>query len=411
MRITYLHQYFNTPDMPGSTRSYELGRRLVSKGHEVNLITAWREADGRSEPFQTQEAGIRVHWLPVAYSNHMSYSARVRAFFDFAWRSARLAAAIEADVIFASSTPLTIALPGVFAARRRRLPMVFEVRDLWPELPIAVGAIRNPLLKTAAFRLEQFAYRNAAMIVALSDGMRDGIVATGVEPGKVEVITNTSDIVAFRPDRKLREEFRSGLGIDDETTLLTYAGTFGLINDVGWLVRLAFELRSERRLRFLAIGSGQQYAAVERLAAELGCLDVNLTLRSSLPKTAMPSVFAASDIAISTVIPIPELEANSANKFFDALAAGCCMCVNHGGWQADLLEAEGAGLRLPREIPAAAEVLRRWLDDPQAIRKAGERARALAEERFATDRLAARLEVMLATVYQRHRIVPGGASR
>ena len=126
--------------MAGGTRSYEMARRLVAMGHEVNMVTSWREPDGRNDWFTTDEAGIQVHWLPVPYSNHMSYNQRIASFFKFAWGAARKAATLPADVVFATSTPLTISLPGVYAARRQKVPMVFEVRDLWAELPIATVA-------------------------------------------------------------------------------------------------------------------------------------------------------------------------------------------------------------------------------------------------------------------------------
>ena len=130
--------------MSGGTRSYEFARRLVSMGHQVNMITSWRDPDGRNSWFSTNEDGINVHWLPVPYSNSMSYSQRLFSFFRFAILSARKAASLPADVVFATSTPLTIVLPAFYASRCQSVPMVFEVRDLWPELPIAMGALRNP---------------------------------------------------------------------------------------------------------------------------------------------------------------------------------------------------------------------------------------------------------------------------
>src|SRR5690606_17835060 len=96
--------------------SYEMARRLVERGHAVHMITAWPEDDGRRGWFHTHEAGIEVHWIPVPYSNHLSYSDRLRAFFRFAQKAAVKAAAIPADLFFATSTPLTIALPAVYAA-------------------------------------------------------------------------------------------------------------------------------------------------------------------------------------------------------------------------------------------------------------------------------------------------------
>ncbi|WP_018880505.1 glycosyltransferase [Thioalkalivibrio sp. ALE30] len=182
MRITYLHQYFNTPEMAGGTRSYEMARRLVAMGHEVNMVTSWREEGSERDWYETDEAGIRVHWLPVPYSNQMSYRERIQAFFRFAWKASRKAASLPADVVFATSTPLTIALPGAYAARRQKVPMVFEVRDLWPELPIAMGALNNPVLRWGAHKLEGFAYSRAQAVVGLPLGVQDWVERSGLMP-------------------------------------------------------------------------------------------------------------------------------------------------------------------------------------------------------------------------------------
>ena len=198
MKITYLHQYFHTPEVPGSTRSYEMARRFVAAGHDVNLITADRHAKPGSGWRVSDEAGIRVHWLPVPYSNEMSVRERIGAFFKYAYGAAQKASSLKTDLIFASSTPLTIALPAVWAAKRHRVPMVFEVRDLWPELPIAMGALKGAPTIYTAKRLERFAYRNAAQVIALSPGMKDGVVKTGYPAERVHVVPNSCDLSPVR---------------------------------------------------------------------------------------------------------------------------------------------------------------------------------------------------------------------
>src|SRR5690606_13633164 len=118
MKIIYLHQYFNTPRMAGSIRSYEMARRLVDRGHEVHMVTSDRGDVPRSTAkwATTEEDGILVHWTHVPYSNHMSLERRLRAFLTFSMRAASKAAALGGDVVFATSTPLTIALPALYAA-------------------------------------------------------------------------------------------------------------------------------------------------------------------------------------------------------------------------------------------------------------------------------------------------------
>ena len=228
MKIIYLHQYFNTPDMSGGTRSYEMARRMVSAGHEVHMITSIRESGSNTNDWLlTEEAGIQVHWYPVPYSNHMTYSMRIKAFFSFAREALNKAMQLDADVVFATSTPLTIALPAVRAARMKSIPMVFEVRDLWPELPIAMGALKNPFFRIAAKLLERWAYRNSQAVVTLSPGMKEGVVKTGYSTSKVAVIPNSSDNEDFLCSKEEVDFFRSSRDWLGSRPLLVYTGTFG----------------------------------------------------------------------------------------------------------------------------------------------------------------------------------------
>lgn len=398
MRIVYLHQYFNTPEMSGSTRSFEVGRRLVAAGHRVDLITTWREPTARSGWFTTDVSGMRVHWLPVRYSNHMSYGARVLAFASFALRAAARTRNIDCDVVFASSTPLTVAIPAVYAARRHGVPLVFEVRDLWPELPIAVGALKNPMLRRAALILERFAYANSSAVVALSPGMAAGIRRAGCPGDRIAIVPNASDLEQFKTDSSRGRAFRARMRIGDDQILVAYVGTLGRINGVSYLVRVAAELTSDPRFVFLTVGDGQERERIGALARSEGVLDRNFFMLANVPKTEVPVVLSAVDIATSLFLPIPQMECNSANKFFDALAAGRCVAVNYGGWHADLLRGAEAGIRLSSDPRRAAAELRDLAADPQRIKIAGSNARLLAERNFSRDVLAEKIHAVLTSV-------------
>src|SRR4051794_13167481 len=195
--------------MHGGTRSYELARRLVGLGHEVHMVTSdTQPAPGAKGWRETNESGINVHWLPVPYSNAMTYSDRMRAFSHFAVDSTRRAAQLSGDVFFATSTPLTIAVPGIFASRWNSRPMVFEVRDLCPAIPIAVGALKSRPAIMAAQLLEKAAYAGAQHIIALSPGMKAGVEAAGVSPEKITVIPNLCDPERFQVPAAAGEAFR-----------------------------------------------------------------------------------------------------------------------------------------------------------------------------------------------------------
>ena len=395
MRIIYLHQYFHTPAVAGSIRSYEMARRFVAWGHEVHLITADREARGGT--YRSDEAGIQVHWLGVPYSNMLGTYGRIRAFFEFAWRAAHKAAELEGDLIFATSTPLTVALPAVYAARRKGVPMVFEVRDLWPELPVAMGTLKGYPLIAAAQWLERFAYRNAAHVIALSPGMKAGVARAGYPASRVHVIPNSADLDLFGVPASAGAEFRAAHPWLGERPLVLYAGTLGAINGVGYLARLAAALKAHApEVCFLVIGHGPDEEKIRALARELEVLGENFFMIPKVPKAAMPAVLSATTVATSLFIDLEEMWVNSANKFFDALASGTPVAINYGGWQAELLREHGAGLVLdPHDVAGSAQRLLEKLRDEAWLRRAGEASRHLAETRFSRDDLAKQLEGVL----------------
>lgn len=401
MKITYLHQYFNTPDMSGGTRSYEMARRLVAMGHEVNMVTSLRVEEGRNDWYETMEAGIKVHWLPVPYSNRMNFNERIRAFFKFAFRSAKKAAELESDIVFATSTPLTIALPAVYAAHRRKVPMVFEVRDLWPEMPIAVGALKNPVQIRAAHALEAWAYRHSASIVALSPGMKQGVSQIGYPSSQIAVIPNSSDNNEFAYDPVAARHFRDCRAWLGDKPLLIYAGTFGRVNGVGYAVELAKALlKLGSNIRVLLVGDGAEREAVIQQARDSGVYEKNLFVERQMSKRNIPVLFSACTVASNLVIDLPQARANSANKFFDTLAAGKPIFVNHGGWMNDLVNQHNCGFTAwGRSILDVAIELNQKMNDPAWLCKAGESAKRLATNYFDRDVLAQQLEQVLVAAY------------
>ena len=151
MKILYIHQYYNTPEMQGSTRSYEFARRLANDGHEVIVITADRTENA---PNRRVELGnFKVVWLGIKYNNRMGFISRLFAFLSFMLRASCEAIRFESDLVFATSTPLTVFIPGWIASIFCRAPLVFEVRDLWPEMPIAAGILKNRFLIKNGFFL------------------------------------------------------------------------------------------------------------------------------------------------------------------------------------------------------------------------------------------------------------------
>jgi glycosyltransferase involved in cell wall biosynthesis len=286
------------------------------------------------------------------------------------------------------------------AAWRQRVPMVFEVRDLWPELPIAVGILRNPFLKLAARILEKTAYLSASAIVALSPGMAEGVARTGYPERRIHVIPNCCDIEFFKTAYRDSAGFRDNHEWLKGRPLVVYCGTLGEINGVDYLVRVAHAmLAMNDQVRFLVVGRGKMEPYVRAEAERLKVLDRNFFMMPSLAKQEVAAVFAAADISASTFVDLPEMWSNSANKFFDSLASGTPVMINYRGWKADILEETGAGFVVEVKSPvAAAGKICERLGDAVWLKSAGVAAKKLAEERFCRDVMAKKLEAILVEV-------------
>lgn len=380
--------------MSGGTRSYEMARRMVSAGHEVHMVTSSREeTNKKSGWYTTNESGVHVHWYPVPYSNNMSYRQRIGAFLAFALSAKKKTAELKGDVVFATSTPLTIALPAVPAARKQKIPMVFEVRDLWPEMPIAMGALKNPVLRYLAHKLERWAYQNASAVVALSPGMKEGVVRTGYPAEKVAVIPNSSDNAEFAYDPDTAAQFRAARPWLGDKPLLVYTGTFGKVNGVGYMVELAKALKAiNSDIRILLVGDGAERIQVISSAQQAGVFEDNLFYELQMPKKDIPALLSAATMASALFIDLPEMRRNSANKFFDALASGTPVFLNYGGWMHDLVNAHECGLAMwQKPITEVAEQLELKLHDESWLEQAGHAAKKLAESEFDRDKLAQQL--------------------
>ena len=396
MRILYLHQFFLTREGSGGTRSYEFARHLVGAGHEVVMVTA-----GSGET-RTVE-GIRVRAVRGGHDDYvkatsMSYPRRLASFLRFAaGATATVLSERAPDVVLATSPPLTMALPAIAAARRHRAPLVFEVRDLWPEAPIQMGALASPVAQRLARALERTVYRESAHVVALSPGIREGVIGAGVASKDVTLIPNASDLALFSPTLDpggLRE--RHGL---EGRFVCSYFGTMGEANDLSQVVEAAtlLEARGEDSVAFVLQGDGKRRPALEHEVRRRGLR--NMLLLPAGDKASAARLAAASDACMTIFKDVPILSTNSPNKLFDTFAAGRPAVVNTPGWQRELVERHDAGVFARPGDPAdlAAQVLR-LRDDPELAAAYGRNARRLAEVEFDRRLLAERLRTVLEDV-------------
>jgi glycosyltransferase involved in cell wall biosynthesis len=397
MKIIYFHQYFNTPSMSGGTRSYEFARRLVSMGHEVNMITSYR-GKKINKYFITREKGIKIHWIPIYYSNYLSFSNRIITFLKFAWFGYFKAKDLSADLIFASSTPLTISIPGILISKKKNIPLVFEVRDLWPSVPIALKILKNYFICYLAKCLENFVYRYAKAIIVLSPTMKKIIISNNkISPSKIAVIPNSSDLKEFKYSSKLEKDFRKKRHWLGTSPLLLYAGTFGKVNNLQYAVNLAFALNKiNSNIKILLVGDGIEKNRLIEESKKKGVFQNNIFFEDSVPKYKMREYFSAATVCASFVINVKETWANSANKFFDTLASGKPIFLNHGGWMYDMVNYNNLGIAIYNEtILKVAKKLDSFMNNKILMQKSKQNALAVAKKFFNREILAKNFEHVL----------------
>lgn len=401
MKVLYFHQHFTTPSGSGGTRSYEFARALVARGHEVTMVCGQRAGgtlaiswDKRRRWHRGQIDGINVVALGLTYSNRDSLAWRTFVFLRFALRSVGIVLMSDYDLIFATSTPLTAALPGIVSKMvRRSRPFIFEVRDLWPELPRALG-MKNPFLLWGMSFLEWAAYRCADACVGLSPGIVEGIRRRAPANRRIEMIPNGCDLGLFLPGSQRTLDL-PGLRPGDFTA--GFIGAHGIANGLDAVLDAAAELKKSDRddIKIVLIGDGNRKDALVARAKAEG-LD-NCHFLEPIRKTDLARVTAGFGCGLMILADIPEFYyGTSPNKFFDYLAAGLPILNNYPGWLADIISSSKCGLAVPPRNPKRlALALMELADNRELAHEMGSNARALAERDFSRAKLASEFILFL----------------
>ncbi|XZF12365.1 glycosyltransferase family 4 protein [Chitinophagaceae bacterium MMS25-I14] len=397
MDILYIHQYFTLPSSAGGTRSYDLAQRFVSAGHKVRMITCsaqLKELGPFTEKWTVKEYdGMELHILALEYSNKQNFAQRIKSFLRFMYEASARVLKLDGDVVLATSTPLTIAVPALIKKIRHKKPFIFEVRDVWPEAPIAIGAIKNKTAIRILNRFEELTYRRSQHIVALSEDMRASILRrTNTSMSKITVIPNIAELNRFSNSSDENSLLEKLIGFKPQRSVL-YAGTLGKVNGLKFLVDMAIRTSlADENLVYVVLGDGMEKESVMSYAQEKGVLNRYVFFLNPVPKAQLPQLYAEVTMASSFVIPVKELWANSANKFFDSMAAAKPVLINHEGWQADVIRKYNTGFVFDyRSEHMAEEAMRfcRYVNNLDLLAEQGRNARRLAEEQYSLDVAAA----------------------
>lgn len=400
MKLVYIHQYFKFPSASGGTRSYDLAKSFVARGVDVTIITSNAAMGGDDENkgkkwTLVEKENLKIWVLDCKYSKYGSSMSRILTDLKFSFYASIKLLKIKTDVVLATSTPLTIAIPALWRKMIKKTPFVFEVRDVWPGVPIAMGVFKNAFLQKLLYAFEKHIYRKAAVIVPLSTGMDENIKKRYPNDKSV-VIPNISEINRFVDIKK-----EVDIEVPEGKKVILYAGTLGKVNGVGYIVEMATQtIKYNPNVWYYLVGAGKEKECIISQAKELGVLNKNVFFFNPVKKNDLPYLYSISTVGSSFVIDIPALWDNSANKFFDTLAAQRPMVINHEGWQADAIREFNCGYVLPPKVSEeAAKAFVDYMTNDTLLKEQGENAFALAKEKYSLEVATEKYMGILDSIY------------
>ncbi len=404
MRVLYVSQYFVRGDQPGGVRHWHHTRALRDRGHDVHIVTSYVQHKERTIPeryrgkkvVREREDGVTMWFTYSTPGYGRDLRSRLSNYLSFAtWSAVAGLRAPRPNVVLASSPSLPSAAATAVVALLKRAPFVFEVRDLWPESAIAMGLVRptSAFAKVAAL-LERFCYRRAAHVIALTDGIRDGVIAKGVDPARVTLVTNGVD-------HQVGPSTPAAAPVPEGAFVAMYVGAHGTYSSLDTVLRAAWLLRDRPDIRFVLVGGGDQKPGLVERSDELGL--ANVTFIDSVPKSEVPAWLARADVCLLPYQDKPLFAGALPNKAFDYMGAGKpIIAAVPPGELTTVIKRAGCGLSVAPEDPAAmAGAVQAMADDRAACHTLGADGARYVKQHYDRAALAATVCDILERVARR----------
>src|SRR5690606_31523721 len=401
MRILLLHQYFLEEDDPGGSRWNEMTKTWTAQGHKVTVIAGMMHANGLEKRkeykgkyfVRKQQGDVQVHRTHVSESYNSGFLGRLWGYFSFMFSS--LWAGLfkvkgDFDVVLVTSPPLFVGISGYLISRGRRIPMVFEIRDLWPESAIDTGVLTNKWVIRMAYAVEKFIYSKAALINVLTPAfyntLRD---KKNISKSKLIMIPNAADFSLSESLLKDfdRDEFRRQHRLEGYFVII-YVGAHGVANHLQQVLDAGKALEDTHVL-FLLIGSGMEK---ERLKAKASEMKVNnVRFLDPVPKAEVFRYILASEMGASILKKVETFKTVYSNKTFDYMSCKTPILMAIDGVSRELVETAKAGVYVePENIDEYNQIIRAYMADPERLKTEGENGYRYAKENFDRGVLAKR---------------------
>jgi len=393
MKIVYLHQYFVTPSEAGGNRSYYLASKLASLGHEVVVITSNYQYDDWPFVKTTNENGFKVVYIKNRFESKMGKLRRLIAYFRFMLLATYFSLSQKnTDLIYASSTPLLIGIPAIALKIRSKAAFVFELRDLWPDVPYELGYVRSKIVFKIMKSLEYYLYKKSDLIVTISDGIKERIpeayrnkAVTYPFGAELSNFTASADL-SWRADNSI-----------DADTLVVYTGAIGWANGFDLLLDAAGDLLKEDvsvHIALIGVGSALEHVKQRVEKEKLS----NISIFPPVAAKELNQIYASADVGLILFGSASDTYYNTAspNKFFDYIAAGLPFIYHFGGPLSDEVEHFAVGRKVKKD---SRESLLQCLKDMHLgvgpVLRDRVAIRAVAEKQWDKQRILTELAVCL----------------
>jgi glycosyltransferase involved in cell wall biosynthesis len=393
MRVLLLHQYFLEEDDHGGSRWNEISKQWTQDGHTVTVIAGMmhyssseKRAEYKGKLFKRKRQRvlniIRCH---VSESYNSSFIGRLWAYFSFVFSSLWAGLFMtkgQFDVVIVTSPPLFIAISGYLISRFKRIPFVFEIRDLWPESAIDTGVVTNKLVMKLAFALEAFVYKKATLINVLTPAFRETLIEKKkVNPDKIIFIPNAADFTLS--DKILlnfeKDSFRKEHNLEGKFVII-YVGAHGIANHLEQIIETGLLLLNTNVL-FLLIGDGMEKKRLVALTKEKKLN--NIRFLDPVPKAEVFKYILASDMGTSVLKNVDTFKTVYSNKTFDYMSCKIPILMAIDGVSKKLIEDAQAGEFVEPENPKDfAEKIKFYLNNPDQLIKQGENGYKFAKLNF-----------------------------
>lgn len=404
MRIIYISQYFPPEIGATQTRAFEMARGLVRAGHQVTMITEFPNHPAGIIPQEYRRKlvqrevlnGIDVIRVWVKASPVKTFQNRITFYLSFmvmAIFAGIFFARGKYEAIYATSPPLFVGGAGLFLSYLRRIPLFFEVRDLWPESAVQMGQLNRLWAIRLSTWLEEKCYRRATKIVVVTNGIKKRLLDRGIPESKVTIIPNGANTELYAP-RPPSPSLRQKLGLTKDQFVVIYTGLIGLIHGLETILETAELLKSREEIRFIILGDGPQKTSLLQLG-EIRSIH-NILFHDSVPENELPEYIALADVGLHVQLKLDISKMALPVKMFSYMACERPVLLAIEGEAADLLNSSCAGLVVPPENPQAlANAIMALRNDPERCRVFGKNGRQIVEAKYSRRVLADQLARLL----------------